>query len=131
MDTMATKPAASRAGSGQRRRQHGERRVDVQGCGDDVFAYEGGVSVPAALFRAAFGDDGRILEYQVRQTLDGADIDLRVSEHLDAYALRLHLERELVRLGLPAPRVCIRYVDDIERAGVAAKLKRSVALRSV
>ncbi len=139
----------------------GRRIAAVEGRLDDEFAYAGGVLVHPHLFRAALGRSPEIVEYQVRQTPDGAAIAVRlagvgdpgsafqsrVSESGSAHdrhasaggsahrvgagdleAVRLELIAGLSRAGLPAPRVTITAVTEIERNPVAGKLKRFVPL---
>ena len=52
----------------------GRRIADVEGRVDDVFVYDGRIGVHPHLFRSALGRRREVLEFQVRQTVDGADI---------------------------------------------------------
>jgi phenylacetate-coenzyme A ligase PaaK-like adenylate-forming protein len=49
------------------------RVADVAGRRDDDFRY-GEQMVPASAFRYVLGTDPRISEYQVHQTVDGAEV---------------------------------------------------------
>src|SRR5262245_46262870 len=53
------------------------RIADIQGRLDDVFRYASGIVVHPHVFRSVLGRDGRIIEYQVREMLRGADVLLR------------------------------------------------------
>jgi hypothetical protein len=59
------------------------------------------------LFRSSLGRQRNIVEYQVRQTAHGADVDLDL--------LRQTLTRELQAIGVPAPEVAIGPVPTFER----------------
>jgi phenylacetate-coenzyme A ligase PaaK-like adenylate-forming protein len=103
------------------------RLSDVQGRTDDVFCYGGGLSVHPLNFRSALGRQPAILEYQVRQSERGADIDVTGRADVDLAALRRELEERLRALGLEAPEVRMRRVETLARQGTG-KLKRFVPL---
>jgi phenylacetate-coenzyme A ligase PaaK-like adenylate-forming protein len=100
------------------------RVADIGGRRDDDFRY-GPTTVPASAFRHVFGTDPRISEYQVTQTVTGADI-LTVGSP-DVAALTTALVAALRRYGLPEPTVEIRVVDRIPRHQASGKLKRFIA----
>ena len=99
--------------------------ADVQGRTDDVFRYAGGHSVHPLNFRSALGREPSIVEYQVRQTARGAEVDLTARSELDLRALRARLEERLRGLGLEAPEVRVQRVETLARQG-SGKLKRFV-----
>jgi phenylacetate-CoA ligase len=100
------------------------RRVDdIQGRLDDRFIYEGGLMVHPLIFRSALGRERNILEYQVRQTHNGADIAARCLRNVDMQGLRRKIVQELRQLGLKDPEVSITPVDRLERQAIG-KLKR-------
>jgi len=103
------------------------RVADIEGRMDDVFRWPGGPVVHPHVFRSALAREPRVLEYQVRQTADGAAIDVCCGEAIDARALATRIETELRPLGLAAPRVDVTRVERIARTG-AGKLKRFVPL---
>ena len=76
---------------------------------------------------SALGRDPAIVEYQVRQTERGADVDLTARTEVDLGALRAALESRLGALGLEAPQVRVRRVPALARQG-SGKLKRFVPL---
>lgn len=99
--------------------------ADVQGRSDDVFDYPGGVRVHPLNFRSVLGKDASILEYQVQQTHRGADVILVSRSRVDVEAIRSALELRLADLGVTAPQVFVRQVDNIGRQSTG-KLKRFV-----
>jgi phenylacetate-CoA ligase len=100
------------------------RVADIGGRRDDDFRY-GPTTVPASAFRHVLGTDPRISEYQVTQTVTGADILTVGSPDVDA--LRTALVAAIRRYGLPEPTVEIRVVDRIPRHQASGKLKRFIA----
>src|SRR5262245_41565365 len=103
------------------------RIADIQGRLDDVFRYPSGIVVHPHAFRSVLGRDAQVLEYQVRQTVRGADVLLRTRGSVDVEPLARALEAELDRVGCPQPLVTARVVARISRVGVG-KLKRFVPL---
>ena len=103
------------------------RIADIQGRLDDVFTYPGGIFVHPHVFRSVLGRYARVIEYQVRQTLSGADVLLRAYQPVDVQHLAWALESELGRVGCPQPLVTARVVEQIPRVGVG-KLKRFVPM---
>jgi phenylacetate-CoA ligase len=101
------------------------RVADIGGRRDDDFRYRS-TTVPASAFRHVLGTDPRISEYQVTQTVGGADI-LTVGSP-DADGLTAALVSALRRHGLPEPAVEVRVVDRIPRHEATGKLKRFIAL---
>ncbi|MFC9766532.1 hypothetical protein [Rhodococcus jostii] len=71
------------------------------------------MTVPASTFRCILGADPRVFEYQVRQTVDGAEI-LAVGDP-DVDALTLAVVAALRRQGLSDPKVRIAVVGDLQR----------------
>ncbi|HUK73684.1 MAG TPA: hypothetical protein VLW50_33900 [Streptosporangiaceae bacterium] len=102
------------------------RLADVAGRRDDDFHYLA-CTVPASVFRHVLGTDPRISEYQVRQTLAGAEI-LAVGAP-DVAALTSTVAAALRRHGLPDPQVQIRTVDRLDRHAATGKLRRFIALQ--
>ena len=98
------------------------RIADIQGRLDDVFCYPGGIFVHPHLFRSSLGRNARVNEYQVRQTLSGADVLLRTDGPVDVASLTRALS-----VGCHNPLVTARIVEHIPRIG-AEKLKRFVPL---
>lgn len=100
---------------------------DVEGRADDVFEYDGRVRVHPLNFRSVLGRELAVIEYQVRQTADGADVDVVARSDVDVGRLHGALEQQLRVHGLIAPTVSIKRVDTLERQATG-KLKRFVPL---
>jgi phenylacetate-CoA ligase len=105
--------------------QH-RRIADIQGRLDDAFTYRDGTTVHPHVFRSVLGRDQLLVEYQVRQTLTGADVLLRTSGTVDTKHIAHALQAGLTQAGLSRPVVTARVVEHIPRAG-AGKLKRFVS----
>ena len=103
--------------------------ADISGRLDDAFTYRDGVVVHPHVIRSVLGGEAQVVEYQVRQTVDGADVLLRAAGALDTPRLVRALEAVLRRSGCAAPRVTVRTVDELSRVGIG-KLKRFVPLDS-
>ena len=103
------------------------RIADIQGRLDDVFRYPGGSVLHPHTFRSVLGRDARVVEYQVRQTVRGADVLLRTCGSVEVERLARVLEAALDRVGCPQPSVTVRVVERIPRVGVG-KLKRFVPM---
>ena len=101
------------------------RVADISGRQDDDFRY-GPLTVPASAFRHVLGSDARISEYQVRQTIKGADVSVVGAP--DIALVRQALIESLRRHGLSAPEVRIAQVATIERHATTSKLKRFIPL---
>jgi hypothetical protein len=80
-------------------------------------------------FGRFLGRNAHVNEYQVRQTLSGADVLLRTDGRVDVASLRRAIESELHSVGCHNPLVTARIVEHIPRIG-AGKLKRFVPLGS-
>ncbi|SED65889.1 phenylacetate--CoA ligase family protein [Rhodococcus koreensis] len=102
------------------------RVADIGGRRDDDFRY-GTKTVPASTFRYVLGADPRVSEYQVRQTVDGADI-FAVGDP-DVARLTSAVAGALRRQGLSDPQVRIEVVDHLQRHQASGKLQRFIALR--
>ncbi len=101
------------------------RVASVDGRRDDDFRYAT-VLVPAAAFRYVLGTDARISEYQVRQTVRGAEVLVVGSPVTDEVCAALI--RSLAECGLPEAQLDVRIVEAIPRHATTGKLKRFVAL---
>ena len=108
------------------------RRVeDIQGRLDDVFEYEGGVTVHPVVFWSAFEHYPSVVEYQVRQTKRGVAISLLTNGPVVIGQVERDVGNYLERSGLPNPEVSAKIVDRLERTQGVAKLKRFVPLTGV
>jgi phenylacetate-CoA ligase len=101
------------------------RLADIGGRRDDDFRY-GPITMPAIAFRHVLGTDPSVSEYQVTQTVDGADILTVGSPDVDT--LTRAVADALRRYGLADPAVEIRVVDRIPRHHASGNLKRFIAM---
>ena len=99
--------------------------ADIGGRRDDDFQYAS-IAVPASAFRHVLGTDPQVSEYQVTQTVAGADVLIVGNPALDA--LKTSLIAAQRRYGLPDPTVEIGVVDRIPRHHATGKLKRFIPL---
>jgi phenylacetate-CoA ligase len=104
-------------------------RVRVQGRCDAVLRY-GSVDVHPIALRSELVRTPAVLDYQVRQTANGIDVDVVVAGALDADGLRDRLGAALAAAGLPEPAVAVRAVADLARNAETGKLGRFVPLGS-
>jgi phenylacetate-coenzyme A ligase PaaK-like adenylate-forming protein len=101
--------------------------ADIQGRLDDEFFYAGR-RVHPHVFRSALGRHAGIVEYQVRQTADGARVAVRCGAPVDLVRVGGEIADGLAALGVPRPVVDVTAVERLERDGGPAKLKRFVPL---
>jgi phenylacetate-coenzyme A ligase PaaK-like adenylate-forming protein len=99
--------------------------ANVEGRLDDNFDYAG-VTVHPHTFRSPLSRSRHVLEYQVRQTSEGAEILLRTEGSPDLRPLQHDLAEALVRLGAPG-RITLTDVPAIARH-CSGKLPRFVPL---
>ena len=106
----------------------------VEGRNEDHFVYHDGVTgkdihVHAHLFRHVLEHCLEIIEYQVIQTLKGADVIVitKTKTGVDTDNLQHTLACDLEKTGLTGARVTVRVVPIIERTS-AQKLRRFIPL---
>ena len=99
------------------------RIADPQGRLDDTFTYPAGVSIHPHLFRSALGQHRLIVEYQVRQTARGADIELVAGAPIDTAHIGQAIGQALAAAGLDQPEVNVTLRPALDRLGTG-KLKR-------
>jgi phenylacetate-CoA ligase len=104
------------------------RRIeDVHGRRDDLFVYPGVGAVHPHLFRSRLGRNRNIVDYQVRQTKNGADISIRCLGDVGIPGLQTDLTHDLIKIGLIKPDINLYRVDRLDRQATG-KLKRFVPL---
>src|SRR5262245_5202737 len=101
--------------------------ADIQGRLDDAFVYDGR-RVHPHVFRSAIGRHAGVVEYQVRQTEQGAHVAVRCGAPVDLDELEREIAAELAGLGVPDPAVDVTAVERLERDPGPAKLRRFVPL---
>lgn len=98
------------------------RRVAaIDGRSDDVFTY-GDLTVHPHTFRSVLARHPEIHDYEVRQTVDGVEIDL-VAEHVDTSRLRAELAESAERAGLEGADVAVSVCDSLPRTAVGKRLR--------
>ena len=98
--------------------------------GRRIFEYEHGVRVHPITFDSVLGKEPSVHEYRVRQTEQGARVELISRSTVDVERLRKALETCLVSSGLTEPQIELRRVDSLRGQG-SGKLKRFVSLSRV
>jgi phenylacetate-coenzyme A ligase PaaK-like adenylate-forming protein len=102
--------------------------AEVEGRMDDIFAYSSDKHiVHPHIFRSILGHEPNIIEYQVRQTQNGAEINIVSAAQIKIPELEHRIVEALSKIGIKRPTVVIRTVDRIDR-GVTGKLKRFIPL---
>jgi phenylacetate-CoA ligase len=101
------------------------RVADIGGRRDDDFRYDT-ATVPASVFRHVLGTDPRVSEYQVHQSVRGADI--LVVGNPDTEGLASAVATAVSRHGLASAEITVRRVDRLQRHASTGKLKRFVPL---
>lgn len=99
------------------------RVADIGGRHDDDFRYPES-TIPASVFRYVLGTDPRVSEYQVKQTVGGAEI--LVVGTPEVHRLTSSIVDALREHGLAAPEVRIRLVERLTRHQTSGKLRRFV-----
>jgi phenylacetate-CoA ligase len=120
-DSIVEIPGACPCGSAFR------RVADVEGRLEETFLYTGGLVVHPMVFRSVLSNHPDVVDYQVRQTKDGAEVDVVEARPFDRGALETALAAGLARVGLPRPRVSVASVRWLAR-NVSGKLVRYVRL---
>jgi hypothetical protein len=94
-----------------------------------VFADEGGAQVHPHVFRSVLGHDRGIVEYQVRQTANGADVSA-IGEPDDTRGIERAIAGQLRRLGVDGPLVTVSVVTELDRQQTG-KMRRFVPYSAV
>ena len=105
------------------------RVAAISGRRDDDFRY-GSHTVPASAFRHVLGTDSRIVEYQVRQTEDGAEVlVVLVAPGSAPVDLGPALEAAMRPHGVTRAAITMRVVEELSRNDASGKLTRFVPLK--
>jgi phenylacetate-CoA ligase len=99
----------------------------VDGRGDDVFHY-GAITIDPLMIRTVMVRTPAAVEYQVRQTSHGIDLDIVADGELDRPALGTSLGQSLRSAGLADPVIRVRQVAEIVRDPHSGKTRRFIAL---
>ncbi len=102
--------------------------AEVEGRKDDLFIYNDGKHiVHPHVFRSVLGRERSIIEYQVRQTPNGAEILVVTAAQVEIQELERKIANALTRIGIEKPGIVISRVNQIDRSPTG-KLKRFVSL---
>jgi len=107
--------------------EHGHLRACVEGRTEDPLRYDDVDLHPHAV-RAVLVATAAVLDYQVRQTRSGIEVDTLADGVLDVADLRTRLTSALATAGLRHPEVDVRVVDDLDRNAATGKLRRFLPL---
>lgn len=102
--------------------------TEVGGRSSDHFIYQDNIVVHPIVFRTILAKHQKILEYQIKQTSNGAEVYLLVREQFNAVeisTLQVTLSTSLLKLGVLAPTIKIIFVNDMELTS-AGKIRRYI-----
>lgn len=105
--------------------QHGHLRVTVQGRADDILRY-GQAEIHPRTLRSILLAHRDVLDYQVRQTARGVDVQVLLAHGAGAAGLREQLCAALARAGLADPEVMVEAVATLPRNPETGKLRRVI-----
>jgi phenylacetate-coenzyme A ligase PaaK-like adenylate-forming protein len=106
---------------------HGHLRATVEGRADEPLRW-GGLEVHPLVVRATLLKWPAVLDYQVRQTPSGVDVDALVEGRVELEPLAVALRTALAAAGLREPRVEVAAVASLPRQRDTGKLQRFVPL---
>jgi len=106
---------------------HGHLRARVRGRADEVLRYDE-LDVHPHVVRSVLLRAPRILDYQVRQTSHGIDLDVIADPDPDLATLTDQLVQALEQTGLSNPSVRVAAVQQLPRHPQTGKLSRFVPL---
>jgi len=107
--------------------EHGHLRAHVYGRTHDMLRYRG-VDVHPFVLESVLVKSPDILDYQIRQTPHGIEVDAIAAGAADAPALSRRLAEALTDAGVSRPDVRIRIVNELLRHSETGKLRRLVPL---
>jgi phenylacetate-coenzyme A ligase PaaK-like adenylate-forming protein len=106
---------------------HGHLRAKVRGRAEEVLHYSG-VDIHPHVVRSALVQTKEILDYRVRQTSRGIDVEALAASPVSSDRVVERLVQALAAAGLNDPAVRVRIVDHLERMPDTGKLRRFLPL---
>jgi len=100
-----------------------------QGRSDDWFVYEDGTTLHPHAVRSVLAKRSSVVEYQVRQTPGGLEVDVCGVADTDLAAIRSDLMTALREAGLSGASVTVERTEAIERNLDTGKVRRFVPYR--
>lgn len=107
--------------------QHGHVRATVEGRASEVFRWADTTVHPLAV-TTVLTQTPAIVDYIVRQTPTGVDVDVITIDVLDESDVVEHLARALETAGLGTPTVTVRTISEMPRNPNTGKVARIVPL---
>jgi phenylacetate-coenzyme A ligase PaaK-like adenylate-forming protein len=108
---------------------HGHLRAKVRGRADEVLHYQG-ADIHPHVVRSVLVRCPEILDYEVRQTLQGMDVQALAVVPFDPGTVAQWLVQALTEAGLDNPVISVSTVDHLQRNPETGKLRRFVPLQS-
>jgi phenylacetate-CoA ligase len=105
----------------------GYLRASVDGRSDDLFRY-GEASVHPSVFAAVLLPVPAVREFQVRQTVRGADIAVVADGDFNPGAVATAIADALRQAGVTSPHVSTRRVEALDRDAMTGKSRRFIPL---
>ncbi len=106
---------------------HGHLRAKVGGRAEEVLHYNS-VDIHPHVVRSAMVQSPGVLDYRVRQTPQGIDVEALAVAPVNSDRLAEQLVQALAAAGLQDPAVRVRIVDHLERMPDTGKLRRFLPL---
>lgn len=106
--------------------EHGHLRALVHGRSGQVLNYDR-IDVHPIVVDDVMEKAAGVLDYQVRQTQEGIDVDVLAFRPIDTHRLASRLSDALVAAGLRQPRVTVTVVEQLERRKDSGKIDRFLA----
>jgi phenylacetate-coenzyme A ligase PaaK-like adenylate-forming protein len=107
--------------------QHGHALATVEGRASDVFRW-GDTTVHALAVTTVLTHTPAIVDYVVRQTPTGIDVDVVTIDTLDGSDVVARMTSALRTAGLVAPTVTVRTISEMPRNPNTGKVARIVPL---
>ncbi len=107
--------------------EHGHLRACVEGRNEDPLRY-GEVHLHPHVVRSVLVGSPEVVDYQVRQTARGIEVDALAGGMVDVAALRGRLRTALAAAGLTDPVVDLRLVNELDRHAATGKLRRFIPM---
>jgi phenylacetate-CoA ligase len=120
-DTFVRRPDAA---------EHGYLRAEVRGRTEDMLRYDE-IDIHPLVVRSVMVKAPEVLDYQVRQTPRGIEVDAVTAGAVDVDRLTCLLVHALADAGLREPAVTLRIVDSLQRHSDTGKVRRVVPVDTI
>lgn len=105
---------------------------EIKGRMDDDFVYPGNLVVSTEIFESPLFSSPAVMEYQVFQKTDGAEIRVVTnSKPFEIETIKNNIQEAYKKLGIKKPQITISLVDKLERNTITGKLKRYVPMEKI